>query len=376
LLIINKYLIREVFTTLLAVTTVLLLIFISGQLASLFSKAASGALNVNTILALLGLKSLSNLVFILPLSFYLAVLLAFSRLYRDNEMVVLAACGVGQLRLVNPVIKLAIFFALLIGVLALYLAPWAQDMSRKLINESESSSDLKALSAGRFKEIPGGSGVIYVEETEDESGKLKNIFIQITERTKNKNKNKKNSGNETIISAAAGSQMIDDKTGSRFLVLEKGFRYEGQAGVNDYVEIQFDKHGIRLTDQELLDTRRRHKEKSTQALLDSWKSRDIAEFQWRVSLIFLSVILAVLAVPLSKTSARQGRYTKLAVALLIYIIYTNLLNVSRVWVERAEISSSIGLWWVHVVMLMVTILFFIDIRKITESFFYRRKSTR
>ena len=361
MLIINKYLIKEIFISLLAVAAVLFLIFFSGQLVGLYTDVASGSLPVDTIMLLLGLRSISNLVFVLPLAFYLAVLLAFSRLYRDSEMVVLQACGIGQARLVMPVLRLALLFGVVIGILTLYLSPWALDQSRQIIQQAESRTDVQALSAGRFREIPGSKGVIYIEETKEEDGKLRNIFIQRTDDETN-----------SLITSASGFQMQEPESGIRYLVLENGFRYEGQPGSEDYVVIRFKKHGMRLTDQELLTKHRSFKEKSTLTLWESWQPHDIAEFQWRVSTVLLSIILAILAIPLSKTSARQGRYTKLGLALLIYIIYTNLLNVSRVWIEKNQISPNTGMWWVHILMLLMAISLFFSWQSFKHIFSKRK----
>ena len=346
---INKYLVKEVLHSFLGVAAILFLILISGQLVSLYAKAVSGAVPVDTILIILGLKSLSNMAIVLPLAFYLAVLLAFSRLYRDNEMAVLAACGIGQFRLLGPVLRVTLLFALIIAGLTLYLSPWALDKSRQLVQQADAKTDINALGTGRFRETPSGEGVIYIEETKEGSDELQNIFIQQSQGS-----------SSSVISASSGYQMTDDKTGIRYLILENGYRYDGQPGDGDYVVTQFKKHGIRLTDHELLSASRRHKEISTLELWNRWQRHDVAEFQWRVSTILLSIILAVLALPLSKTSARQGRYTKVGLALLIYIIYTNLLNASRVWVERGEIPYAIGLWWVHGIMFLIAVSFYIQ----------------
>lgn len=362
MLLINKYLVKEILTSLLGVASVLFLILISGQLVSLYSKAASGAMPVDTILIILGLKSLSNMAIVLPLAFYLAVLLAFSRLYRDNEMAVLAACGIGQLRLLGPVLRVTFIFVVIIGGLTLYLSPWALDKARQLIQQGEARTDIQAIGTGKFRETPNGEGVIYVEETKQDSDELQNIFIQ-----------QRKDDTNSIISSSSGYQSTDEATGIRFLVLENGYRYDGQPGEGDYVVTQFKKHGIRLTDHELLSANRRHKELTTMELWNRWQKYDVAEFQWRISTILLSIILAILALPLSKTSARQGRYTKLGLALLIYIIYTNLLNASRVWLERGEIPYSIGLWWVHVIMLLVSMSFYIQPQFIKALIFRRKK---
>ncbi len=294
---------------------------------------------------------------VLPLAFYLAVLLAFSRLYRDNEMAVLAACGIGQLRLLNPVLRITLFFSLFVGGLTLYLSPWALDQARGLIQKSEARTDIQAIGTGKFRATPSGEGVIYIEETKEDSGKLQNVFIQQSSGDSN-----------SIISSSSGYQTTDEKTGIRFLILENGYRYDGQPGEGEYAVIRFKKHGIRLTDQELLSANRRHKELSTMELWNKWQRHDIAEFQSRISTVLLCIILAALALPLSKTSARQGRYTKVALALLIYIIYTNLLNASRVWVERGEIPHGIGLWWVHGVMFLITVSFYLQPQFIKKLF--------
>lgn len=345
-------------------TSVLLLILVSGQLVTLYAQAASGAMPVNTILVILGLNLLSNMTIILPLSFYLAVLLAFGRLYRDNEMAVLAACGIGPLRLLNPVLRVTLIFSVIIGGLTLYLAPWALDKSRQLVQQAEAKTDIQAIGTGKFRETPGGEGVIYIEETKPDSDKLQNIFIQ-----------QGNGESNSIISSSSGYQRTDEKTGIRFLVLENGYRYDGQPGEGDYVVTQFKQHGIRLTDHTLLSGQRRHKERSTIELWKSWQPYDVAEFQMRISTILLGIILAILALPLSKTSARQGRYTKLGLALLIYIIYTNLLNASGVWLERGKLPYSIGLWWVHVAMLLVVISFYIQPQYIKALLFKRKTAS-
>ncbi|MGD9385980.1 MAG: LptF/LptG family permease, partial [Thioalkalispiraceae bacterium] len=157
--IINRYLIKEVTLTFIGVSSVLLLIFISGQLVSLYGKAVSGGIDATIILKSLGLKSLSNLVFILPLSFYIAILLAFSRLYKDNEMVVLTACGISRWAILQSVFSLAGIFAIIVGGLSLYMAPWAESQSELILKQHQSSDRVEALSSGRFRELSRGEGV-------------------------------------------------------------------------------------------------------------------------------------------------------------------------------------------------------------------------
>lgn len=360
--IIDRYLIKEVLLTLTGVTMVLLLIFVSGQLVSLYGKAASGVLQVKSILIILGLNSISNLVFVLPLSFYLAILLAFSRLYKDNEMVVLSACGVSPWRIMRAVLLLALLFSGFIGWLSLDLAPWAESQSHLLTEEQKQKGDIESLSSGRFKELTKGEGVVYVQEYDEGKIQMKNVFMQ--HRIKGKN---------SVISAESGSRLVDEKTGDRFLVLHNGQRFEGPTKNGQTAVMKFELHGV-LIEERVKVTSKNFRQKAVPTLT-LWKRRtspDHAELQWRISAILLSIVLAILAVPLSRTSPRQGRYSKLALALLIYIIYTNLLNVSRAWLNKNEVSVYIGLWWVHIAILILAIAMLVQWRPILQRFWFKR----
>lgn len=344
-MIINRYLARQVTQTLIGVTVVLLLIFISGQLVSLFSKVASGTLQANTVLQLLGLNSFTDLVFVLPLSFYLAILLAFTRLYQDNEMVILTACGIGQLNVLRGMFFLMFVFACLVGLLSLQMAPWAEAKAQKIIKGVEESGDQQGVIPGRFKELARGVGVIYVEKLDDD-GRMYNVFLQREE-----------TDGQILIRAERAYAQIDAKSGQRFMILENGHRYAGKPAVNQFSAVAFERHGIRMTEPKAdKPFQLRYRAIPTSTLWSSDSPAHIAELQWRISAPIFCVLLAVLAVPLSRTSNRQGRYGRLAIALLIYILYTNLLNLSRAWVTKSEIDPHIGMWWVHGLVLVLALL--------------------
>lgn len=344
-MIVDRYLARQVTQSLIGVSVVLLLIFISGQLVSLFGKVASGTLHANTILQLLGLNSLSNLVFVLPLSFYLAILLAFTRMYQDNEMVVLTACGIGQARVLRGLSTLIIIFAVLVGSLSLFIAPWAETQAQKIVKSMEESSDLQGIIPGRFKELSRGIGVIYVEKLDD-NGRMHNVFLQ-----------REGPDGQILIRAERAYAQIDEKSGQRFMILENGHRYSGKPAVNNFSEVSFERHGIRMTESgETKPLQLRYKAVPTATLWSSDQSHHISELQWRISAPMISILLAVLAVPLSRTTNRQGRYGKLAIALLLYIIYTNLLNASRAWLTKDQIDPSLGLWWVHGLVILFALI--------------------
>lgn len=174
----------------------------------------------------------------------------------------------------------------------------------------------------------------------------------------------------SVVSADSGYRLIKKETGDRFLVLENGIRYEGPTKHDQTAIVKFELHGVRIEEKPLGKIEFRQKAIPTQQLMKSKRGLDQAEFQWRVSAVLLCVVLAVLAVPLSRTSPRQGRYSKLALALLIYIIYTNMLNVSRAWLNKEIISFWIGMWWVHALVVIFTLLLFIRWKPIFRKLWF------
>ena len=363
---ISRYLIKEVVYTLVGVVAVLFMIFTSGLLVKMYGMAASGNLEVRDILTTLGLQAIANTVFYLPLSFYIAILLAFSRLYRDNEMVVLQACGISQWHIMRAVMGLAVTFAVFMAFLSLYLVPWSESKTQALTAQAKHRSTLESLSAGRFKELTKGEGVVYVQEYNPDELRMKKIFMQHRVRHKD-------STDDSIISATSGYRTIDKKTGDQFLVLKDGFRYEELGKTRQTAVIQFETHGVRV-EEDVDDAKMDLEQHSipTSALLKRGTGADHAEFQWRVSTALLIIVLAMLGIPLSRTSPRQGRYAKLALALLIYIIYTNLLNVSRAWLNHGTVSVWVGMWWVHLLGVLLAVAMFVHWKPLLLRFWRGR----
>lgn len=349
-MIITRYLIKEILKTLGGVLLVLFLIAISAQLVDLFSKVAAGTLHINTVLKLFGLYNLSIITFILPLALYLAILLALSRLYQDSEMAALAASGVGPARVVRAVLMVAVFIASIQGVFSLFLNPWADQRGDQLRLQTQQLTDIQGVTPGRFQELPQGKGVIYVESITKDPSQVNNIFVQMQD-----------SGRSSRIMAETGHIERDDKTGARILILENGHRYEGQPGDEDYTILDFKRHGVRIEEKQIEVVSQRHNAMPTMALLEPHVSRlemfaRLTEFQWRVSSALSCIVLALLAVPLSRSSHRQSRYSRLAIAIVLYMLLTNMLNLGRSWLREGLVPPWLGLWWVHVVVVLLALV--------------------
>lgn len=345
-MIIERYLFKEVLQTFLAVTGILLVIYISNRFIRFLSDADAGTLAADAVFQLLLFKSVNALVLILPLALYLSVMLAFGRLYKDSEMTALAACGIGPARLLKNILTLAVVFAAGVAIVSWYAGPWAEEKSSQLLDQVAATADLKGLTPGSFKETHDGTLVFYIEQLSDDQSAMHNVFIHSEKQ-----------GKQGIVTAPLARYRIDPKTGDRFVVLMDGYRYEGMPGEADFKVMQYKEHAIRLEEKAVVRSQRKLAAAPTTDLWMSEALPDKAEMQWRIAMPVATILLALLAVPLSRTNPRQGRYAKLFAGILIYVIYSNLLGISRAWIERGIMPASLGLWWVHALLLVGIIIF-------------------
>jgi lipopolysaccharide export system permease protein len=333
-MIIDRYLISEIVQTLMAVLFVLLLIFMGRYFAIFLADAAAGEITGGVVVDLLLLRTLSALNLMLPFALYISILLAFGRLYKDNEMTALAASGVTTPRILLTVFSLGLLFALVVGMFSLWLSPWAERQRSNIVVESEKTSMLQNVLPGQFNELGGrNDAVLYVEEVSDDNKKLNNVFAQI--RSKD---------TMDVFSAKKGYHYRDEVTGDTYLVLTDGFRYQGLPGKQDFLIQEYEKNAIRIVEPNITRKSRRNRSASTSELLEIGRPVEYAELQWRISMPITTLLLAILGVLISRTSPRQGRFAKLFVAILIYIIYSNAISIGRTWVEQNKVSVEIGVW--------------------------------
>lgn len=345
--VIDRYLLKEVVQNWVAVTLVLWVIVLSNRLAGFLGEAAAGELPANVIFTLLGLKSVDYLVVLLPLTLYLGVLLALGRLYKDSEMAALGACGIGPAQLYRPLLGLALIAALLVGSLALFVTPRTAALGLQIRDRAEHAADLSTLTAGRFHESGNGKLVFYAERVSPDREHLEGLFVRTEQEAA-----------PVLLTAQRAHPARDAATGDRFLVMEEGYRYQGFPGDPVFRVLQFARHGIRLETVEILHPSQKKDAIPTEQLWNSRDSRDIAELQWRLSLPLAALSLVILAVPLSRSTPRQGRFGKLFGAILVFIVYYNLMGTAQVWVEKGTLPPLPGMWWVHVLPVVLALLLF------------------
>jgi lipopolysaccharide export system permease protein len=346
-LIVFRYLSREVLVTLSAVSAVLLVIIMSGRFIKYLAQAAQGVLDPGVLFLIMGFRLPGFLELILPLGLFLGFLLAYGRLYLDSEMTVLAATGMSQQRLMAYSLAPATLVALLVAWLSLGLAPQGVAQVARILNEQDALTEFDTLVPGRFQTMKNGTRVTYTESLSADRGELGGVFI--SEKRLSQDNKERGIG---VLVAEKGRQVIHED-GSRYLILENGYRYDGNPGKADYRAIKYETYGILLPKPEISSEIGEREAIPTSELIGSDNPRYQAELQWRISIPLLVFVVTLLAVPLSRVNPRQGRFLKLLPAILLYMAYLSLLIAARGQLDKGKIPMALGLWWVHGMFLVV-----------------------
>jgi len=350
-LIVFRYLSREVLITMSAVSAVLLVIIMSGRFIKYLAQAASGQLDPSSLFLIMGYRLPGFMQLILPLGLFLGVLLSYGRMYLESEMTVLSATGMSQQRLLRITMAPALVVGLLVAWLSFSLAPLGATQFALLINKQDALTEFDTLVPGRFQTLRDGSRVTYTEELSDDRVNLAGVFISEKRVADEKSKDR----GITVLVAEKGHQEIKPD-GSRFLILENGYRYDGNPGQADYRAIKYDTYGALLPKPDISDEVTDRDAIATGELIGSSIPRYKAELQWRISLPILVFIVTLMAVPLSRVNPRQGRFLKLLPAILLYMAYLTILIAARGALERGKLPMSLGLWPVHGIFLVIGLL--------------------
>jgi len=364
--IIDRYISKELLLTWLGVTLVLMLILLSGTLVRLLGRAAEGLIPNDIVWTLLLFTGARYLILLIPLSLYLGVLLSFSRLYKDNEMAALGACGMGLKRLYRPLLMVVIPATVVMLLFTLYLMPWVSQQGEILKQSISNRSEHMGISAGRFNPLSKGEAIVFMKNQSDGGAQMQNIFLH------QNNKSKDNPMMDSMESADL-AQRYKDEDGRQFILFQRGQFYEGEPGKANFRITRYEKKGVYIPEHEIVKRASRKKALPTATLWNSDRVDYRAELHWRLSLPIGAFLLSVLALPLSYTTPRKGRYSKLALAILIYLIYSNLLGIGQSWVEKESVPQWLGLWWVHGFAIILIIYWWLRRAGGIKQLLYQRK---
>jgi len=350
-LILFKYFSREVLVTMLTVTVVVLVISIGSRFSGYLNEAASGALSKDILFLLITYRIPKFLELIIPISFFLSLMLVYGRMHVDSEMIVLESCGLSPLRIIRITLTLSLLVMVVTAVVTLWLRPVSEFRVETMFDSQRNLTEFDTLAPGRFQTLRSGKRVTYTEDFTDK-GQLSNVFM-------NEYKESNFYGPKDVITLVSetGETQVDEN-GNRFLVLNNGYRFSGQPGQNNYQVVEFKEYG-QLIDKEVAEKRLlKRTARKTIDLLKSSDIKDIAELQWRISVILMIPVIALMAIPLSKVNPRQGRFTRLVPGMSLCFFYVVALSGARSSLDRGNLAADIGLWWVHGLFIVITFLLF------------------
>ena len=314
---------RDLSRSFVATLVVILTIVLTMMLIRALGQAAGGAVAPQDIVLLLGYTALGHLPTMLNLSLFIAVVATLGRMYRDSEMAVWFASGVGLTRFVRPVLRTAWPVLLLVALLTLFVWPWGNRNSTELKDRYERRSDLSRVAPGQFQTSSDGRRVFFIERGSDEGRTGRNVFIlQSEERS------------EAVTSARSGT--IEMQGDDRFLRLEAGQRNEVDRASGEKTLARFETYRVLVGERALSSADLPPRARGTTELLLSANPRFQGELTWRIGLALGGANLVLLGVGLAATNPRRVGNWNLLFALLAFVVYFNLINLSQAWVANGR----------------------------------------
>ncbi|WMY97201.1 MAG: LPS export ABC transporter permease LptF [Arsenophonus sp.] len=360
-MIIIRYLVKETLKRQLAIIFILVFIFFSQKIISILNSAVQGNISLNSIFPLLviGIPEMAQLI--LPLSLFLGLLITYSKLYFDNEIIVMHACGLGKKILIIAAIILALFTTFIAIININWMLPLSVRYQEKTISNAKLNPNLTNMIEGQFKTTKDQNLVVYINDIKEK--KFSHIFMAQLRQI-----NKKR---PSVVIAESGNFNEDEK-GNIFFLLNKGTRYEGTAVLLDFKITDFEKYKAIIDTQEKKNTNKNIEQKN---MLQLWNAKDIksqAEFHWRLTLVFSIFIMNLIVIPLSEVNPRQGKILSILPAMLLYLLFFLLQSTLHASSKKGEIDPKTSLWLVNFSFLTLAVILNIldisTIRRIRSKF--------
>ena len=342
---------KELFTT--AISTILILsgVVLAQRAVYIFRLASRGIIPNDTIETVLVFNLLKHMPLLLSLTIFLTILVTLSRLFRDSEMIIWFSSGLSLKKFIPPIINFCFPIVILIGVLSLIISPWAIQKGEEYKSGLKNRDEISTLMPGSFKESKSDNRIFYIEGLDEFGKKVKNIFVQTSEK------------NKIGVIVSNEGERISQEDDADYIVLKKGKRYESTKDSNEFSSTIFDEYGI-LIEKETPKLLRVGASAGIYEAMPSIdliklsikdtkaKSKYISELMLRVSQPISSLILIFIAIALSYVNPRVGRSLNIITALLIFIIYQNLMGIFQSLISTGKVSLIFGFWPLHFIFII------------------------
>lgn len=329
-----RHIARELALVFAGVFLLLLAVGLGGRFIGFLQQAAVGRFSADALWLLLALRVPEFVQVTAPFALALATLLAFGRLHADHEFTAFTGAGVGPGRVVSWLLLFAVPLAGVVALLAFTVTPQARRAYAELSHQQLIDSGFEAVLPGTFHLQSSGQRVTYAEATDPESERLQGVFMA-----------ERDGRRDVIVVAEDARARRLPTTGSRFLELRNGVRYEGVAGRADFRVVEFTRLGQRLAQAPLPPRRDPRARPSTQ--LDLADPKHAAELHWRIALPLLTVVAALVSLGIARPPTRGGRFARVMPGLGLFVGYYLLLVFAQDALADGRLPRALGLWPVH-----------------------------
>ena len=352
--IISKYLLKNLIVILIAIFLIISLIIFGNQFVMTAQKSVEHGIPLSELMPIVGFNMLRDLPIILSLSFFLSIIISISQLYRNSEAVVMNSFGIGDRNFMNLIKPLAIVIFLIIFSLSMYAVPWAKNQKSLTEDVTVNASDFSFITEGKFESFKNGEIVFYASDSSSISNSgeqnMEEIFIYVS-----------NTDSPIVVLASEATKYTDSKNESIYLRLKDGMRYEGLPGDENVNILNFDKYDLEIVSGEVQKSLSNFSEIEEKTSIDLFLEGGVlanAEIQWRLSQPISILILSIIGVLLGKTSPRTGKGVNLLFGVIIFMLYNNGLLVAKNSIESGQLNPLIGLWSIHILMILCMIIFY------------------
>jgi lipopolysaccharide export system permease protein len=350
--ILDRYFLRELAQTVAATVVVLLVIVAGSAFAKVVQQVANGSFPPGIMFQVLGLRTLHELTNMLPLASFIGVLMGLGRMYRESEMHVLFSSGMGPRGLLRPVLILGVVLVAITAVVSLWLGPWAVSTADSMVTVANRSVVAAGLDAGRWTELPGKGGIIFVDNLSRDGSKLGRTFVATQRSSKDGHQHLK------VVSAAAGQLYQESDGNGRFIAFKDGWQYDIPLGADNWRQMKYERNDTSLSSVQSDDEDDPTESMDSLALARSTDPAAHAELAWRMNAPPLTLVLLLLALPLSRQSPREPRFGRLLLAIVTFYLYYLLLALGNAQIAKGHWHSEAPLWALHLLVLALALWMF------------------
>ena len=352
--IISRYILRNLIVFFLAITFIIGLIVFGNQFVLTTQESLSFGIPIKELMPLVGFNMLRDIPIILTLSLFLSIIITISQLYKNSEAVVMNSIGLGDRDFINLIKPIVFVSFIIVFYLTIFAVPWAKQQKRIAEDVTVNASEFSFITEGKFESFKNGEIVFYASESNitDTVGEqnMEEIFIYALDK-----------GKPVIVLASEAKKYTNAKSESIYLRLKNGIRYEGLPGNENINILNFEKYDLEIVSgdiQKSISSFSEIEEKNTIDLLREGGVKANAEIQWRISQPVSVLILSIFGVFLGKSSPRTGKGINLIFGIIIFMLYNNALLVAKSAIESGQLSPLIGMWGIHLLLLLILIIFY------------------